>query len=782
MDTATDKRDEVLDLVRRTYGYDSVLPMSTYTTEGSASAVQTACRGLEIPTTEAMNISNSLTDDSLKDQYYGNPKKEIPVNTRFKNMVDKHDGLFDLILSYDGLIKGRSQHASGVVVFNNGYIEEGNSMMKTTKGVEVTAYNADDTEFMGGLKIDLLSTDALTRIQTTMDLLLEDGLIEWQGSLRETYNKYLHPDVLEMEAPEMYDLLYSGEVISAFQFSTDVGSQAIRKVNARDFDDLSAANSLMRLSVQGSEQPIDKYVRFRDSINLWYDEMASNGLTQDEIKLMEKHLKVRYGICDTQELLILLVMDVAGYDLTEANMFRKLVAKANTKALEKEYDRYIKKGLENNQRQEFLDYVWNYCFKHQFSYSFSAPHITGYTTVTVQEMNLAYKYTPLYWQTACLIVDSGGKENDGQKDYGKIARATNALHGRVTSPHINKSGLTFTPVRENNQIVFGLNPIRGLRIDTLETILEHRPYQSFDDFYERMVKNKIISEKQTIILIKAGVFNELENKSSWDILVDFVNKTIQPRNLNMTHFLKVYESGIIDTDTYKSQYILYKLRQYIRENKYVIKDRKMKEYIIDNFEFELDCDENGHLLVLEKPFEKHYDEQIDQVRKLLKNTQVTEDYLRLEKRQYWKDECLGTVESWEMETIGFYSDKHELELLPLPNKKGFLDIPDGQKGLLAGVVIDKDKNKNIFYLSTLNGVATVKTYANIYNQLDEVIDNGKKGKDRVIYDESWFDRGVKLLVEGNRDGNNMFTTSISRIYGYNEDNIAVTTTKNKGEM
>lgn len=55
-----------------------------------------------------------------------------------------------------------------------------------------------------------------------MDLLLEHNKIEWQGSLKETYNKYLHPDVLEMENPRMFDLLHSGDIIAAFQFETPV--------------------------------------------------------------------------------------------------------------------------------------------------------------------------------------------------------------------------------------------------------------------------------------------------------------------------------------------------------------------------------------------------------------------------------------------------------------------------------------------------------------------------------------------------------------------------------
>lgn len=48
--------------------------------------------------------------------------------------------------------------------------------------------------------------------------------MEWQGTLRETYNKYLHPDVLDMTNPKMFDMLYNGEVFSCFQFMTVVNS------------------------------------------------------------------------------------------------------------------------------------------------------------------------------------------------------------------------------------------------------------------------------------------------------------------------------------------------------------------------------------------------------------------------------------------------------------------------------------------------------------------------------------------------------------------------------
>lgn len=71
-----------------------------------------------------------------------------------------------------------------------------------------------------------LTIEALDKIRKTLELLLEDKKIEWQGTLRDTYEKYLHPDVLEYEAPEMWEMLYKGEVINAFQYETPVNKLA----------------------------------------------------------------------------------------------------------------------------------------------------------------------------------------------------------------------------------------------------------------------------------------------------------------------------------------------------------------------------------------------------------------------------------------------------------------------------------------------------------------------------------------------------------------------------
>ena len=59
-----------------------------------------------------------------------------------------------------------------------------------------------------------------------------------------------------------------------FQFETMVGGDCIRKLNPNNLTELGNANALMRLTVEGEgeEQPIDKYLRFKEHPEQWDEE------------------------------------------------------------------------------------------------------------------------------------------------------------------------------------------------------------------------------------------------------------------------------------------------------------------------------------------------------------------------------------------------------------------------------------------------------------------------------------------------------------------------------
>lgn len=371
-DTAGNQRLNIIKLMKERYGNDNVLNSATFSTEGTRSTILTACRGLGLEPAESQAMADLAPNDkgvewSLHDAFYGNEKKGRKPDTKFLKAVEDVPMLKETMLGTEGLVKGRSQHASAVFYTNQPYVTH-NAMMKTKSGLPVTQFDAHDSESAGAIKYDFLTVGAIEKIQATMKLLLKDGKIEWQGSLRETYNKYLHPDVLDLTSPKMWDMLFDGEVVGAFQFETMTGRQTLEKINARSFDELASANSLMRLSVPSGEQPVDKYVRFKGNISLWYQEMTEDGLTQEEQDILKEYLAPKYGVSDTQELLMSISMDnrISGFSLKEANKLRKSVAKKSEKAQDEQKEIFFEHGRKLGTSEALLNYVW---FK-EFALSF----------------------------------------------------------------------------------------------------------------------------------------------------------------------------------------------------------------------------------------------------------------------------------------------------------------------------------------------------------------------------------------------------------------------------
>ena len=53
-------------------------------------------------------------------------------------------------------------------------------------------------------------------------------------------------------------------------------------------------------------------------------------------------------------------------------------------------------------------------------YSFSIIHALAYTFIGFQTIYVATRWNPIYWNTACLIVNSGTLEEEELYDYESI--------------------------------------------------------------------------------------------------------------------------------------------------------------------------------------------------------------------------------------------------------------------------------------------------------------------------------------------------------------------------
>ena len=237
--------------------------VATFGTEGTKSAILTACRGYigpvpgdysegeegsnsGIDVDEAQYMASLIPEERgflwpIHDVVFGNEAKGRRPVTTFVKEVEKYPGLLDIIIAIEGLVNKRSSHASGVIMFDDDPYEFG-CFMKTPRGEIITQYDLHMCEAAGMTKYDFLVTEVQDKIVETIHLLQKDGKIEKTLSLREVYNMYLDPEKLPIDNPKIWKLLQENSIINIFQFDSDVGSQAAKKIKPSSILEMTDAN------------------------------------------------------------------------------------------------------------------------------------------------------------------------------------------------------------------------------------------------------------------------------------------------------------------------------------------------------------------------------------------------------------------------------------------------------------------------------------------------------------------------------------------------------------
>ena len=238
---------------------------------------------------------------SINDVVYGNPDKERKPVQPFLREVNQYEGLLGIIMSIEGLVNKRSSHASGVILYGDDPYDTA-AFMRTPSGDLITCYDLHMAEAAGDTKYDFLVTEISDKIIKCFELLKNDGQVEELG-LRDLYNKYIHPEVIDTTDKRIWEHLAAGDVMDVFQFSTGVGLAIAKKLKPKDPMEMTAANAMMRLmSEKGKESQQDRFARIQKvGIGAFDREMRQAQLPEETIKLMHKHCDRYYGCCAIQE-------------------------------------------------------------------------------------------------------------------------------------------------------------------------------------------------------------------------------------------------------------------------------------------------------------------------------------------------------------------------------------------------------------------------------------------------------------------------------------------------
>lgn len=803
LDIEGQKRTAVMHHFRELYGEDRVANVLTLRTEKSKSALLTAARGLGMDVDEAQYYASLIEAErgilrTLHESYYGDKDKGIRPNRVFVSEMNKNPELWEVAKGIEGLISGMGIHAGGVVFVDEPFTTNA-ALMRTKNGEIITAFELHDAEELSLIKYDVLSIEALDKIHNCITLLCDYGYAEPKETLRETYESIVGVYNLERTNPKMWEMIWNHEVNALFQMEKQSGQQGIALIKPKSVDELATLNSAIRLMAQerGAERPLEKWARFRQNINGWIDEMRYAGLTESEINFFKNSPCFVDGMCFTQEDMMELLMapELGGNSLGFADKARKVVAKKKMEEIDSLHAEYIENGLRAGVRKELLVYAWRAGVVPQLGYSFNKSHTLAYSIIGLQEMNLAFRFPVILWNTACLIADSGmsadssdylnDEDMKASVDYGKIATAIGKfMHSgiHIQPPHINKSGYTFSPDIESNSILYGMSGMNKIGLSVVKDIISNRPYKSLDDFCNKVKINKT----QTFNLIKSGAFDELEGIERYKIAEKFAFQVSDTKTkLNMQNARKLSEKGLLNNFPFECAVIDF--NTYLSKKQF--KCKEYEGYYLDSdaygfWERNFSLDEltpntsapSGFALK-KATWKKNKDRALAPIKKYIQDHQeeLLIQFNEEEIQKIVEKYCEGSYSKWEMDSISCYIHEHELAHVNLDRNEfvDFFDLseePDveytftpknSQREIpiyrihrICGTVLDRDKAKKLVTLLTPTGVVTVQIYGDAFTHYDRQLSEvGADGKKHVI-EKSMFSRGTKIVATGIRRGDN----------------------------
>lgn len=717
------RRAQVLTHFRRVYGEDRVANVVTFRTETTKSAILTAARGLGIDIDVAQYIAGLVPADrgkirSLSQCFYGDEEQGWPPVKQFViEMTDNYPELWEVAQKIENLVCGSGLHAGGVIFVDEPFTES-TALMRAPDGTICTQFDLHDAEDVSLIKIDLLSVEAMDKIHNCLDLLCDYGYIERKATLRETYESAIGLYNLERSAPEMWNMVQNHKVMSLFQMEKASGITGIALTHPKSVDELAVLNSVIRLMApeKGAEQPLDTWARYRMDINEWYREMRQYGLNEEQIEWLSNNSAITNGICECQEGMMSLLQDerLGGNDLSFADKCRKAIAKKQGKLFDECEQAYFKNAEDKHCEMNLVHYVWDVLFRVQRGYSFCRAHTLAYSLVALQEMNLAYKYPPVFWNCACLINDSGGngdeieeeseespscleeeysnnfedfyedEEDDSDEDeevsikiekkkkktkvtnYGKISTAIGKMRMEgieVAPPDINYSTYTFSPDAEHNIIRYGLSGITRISEDIIKAIIANRPYSSLADFISKVK----LTKPQMVNLIKSGAFDSVcENREQ--AMREYIDSIAdKKKRLTLQNAQMLIDHNLFP-DEYSFEIRVYNFNKFLKKYCKTGENYGLIDYPLSFYQEHFDTDllnysEDGvSALISQKDWDKIYKKKMDTLRAYIKEN--SEELLTTLNNQIvdelWNKYCSGNISKWEMDSVSFYSHPHEL--------------------------------------------------------------------------------------------------------------------------
>jgi DNA polymerase-3 subunit alpha len=479
IDFCQDRRDEVIQYVRREYGEDRVAQIITFGRLQAKAVVRDVGRVMGMPYGQVNRIAelipfNPAKPVTLQQAIDGEPRLQ---DMRADETVDR---LMETALVLEGLYRNASTHAAGVVIGRKPLIDIVALYRDPRSDMLVTQYSMKYVENASLVKFDFLGLKTLTVLQRAVEILDEQGI-------------KIDLSQVPLDDKKTYDMLARGDSAGVFQFEGQGMRDCLRMMRPDRFEDLIAAVSLYR---PGPMANIPAYCA------------RKHGEAWEPVHPAMRHLvEETYGILVYQEQVMQISQDVAGYSLGGADLLRRAMGKKIRSEMEAQrkifVDGAVKNGVPEGKAGEIFDLMEKFA-----EYGFNKSHAAAYALVAYHTAYLKANHAVAF------IAASMTFDMDKTEKLANHMQEASRLGIKVLPPDVNRSAADFRVEKDaegNECIRFALAAVKRVGLQAMKDLVaaRGRPFESVADFAGR-VDPKLLNKMQLENLARAGAFDTLE--------------------------------------------------------------------------------------------------------------------------------------------------------------------------------------------------------------------------------------------------------------------------------
>jgi len=491
-----ERRDEVIEYIRKKYGADSVAQIVTFGKMKAKMAIRDIGRVLEIPLGDVNKLAKMIPEGpkiELKKEIDSNPELQKEIKR-----VPESKKLIDFALKLENTVRHTSMHAAGVVIAPK-KLSEFLPLYKTKDDI-VTQFEKDEVEEIGLLKMDILGLKTLTIIK---NILKEVKEIEGTEIILET---------IPLNDEKTFKIFQDGDTDGIFQFESSGMRDYLKRSKPDKIEDLIVLNALYRPGPLGSGMA-ESYVkrkRGKEKVSYIFPEL-------------KEILEDTYGIIVFQEQVMRISQVIAGFSLSKADEMRKIMGKKLTHKLPGVQKEFLagasKRHFNKKKAEELFSQMSTFA-----EYGFNKSHSTAYAFLAYQTAYLKAHF-PVYFMSGHLS-NEAEKTSTSSKIIQYIAESKK-MGIEILAPHINKSHENFR-VETQASIRFGLKGLKNVGDAAIGSIVEERrkggAFKDYPNFIERIDLTKV-NKAVLESMIKAGALDYFGLKRS--TLFDSVEEIIK---------------------------------------------------------------------------------------------------------------------------------------------------------------------------------------------------------------------------------------------------------------